>query len=938
MARVVASWITDVTNQANTLSDTGWGPGAASIHTQGIVTYNGIDTTNSFILVLNVEDQNERVEQGNPYYFQWSTNIDGPYTQFNTNSALDLYLYGTASDLTQGGAARADSLVAADVLTNAFDAGFDDIENTTNQTAIVDVRRGRGESAVAINATNAVQDTTYYFRWFAEGKDSNHQLVLPIRFTPSIPAGTTHLFTSQHTGGVAETQADIASSIAFLSESIGAAESDTFVAINKTLNSISESQAIQQSNLAFAIAGKADITGVTETISTVQASISLASTIEGQAVVESDIASAFALSSENVGVSEISCSLNVSHSLSSDILSVAISESTPTTAATRVLSADILSVADSQSSAALSVLQVGNIESVADSQSSAALSIAQTADGLGVAEVTSIAVESDSVTASSIGLTETESAVSASFNMVATVSAEVASQSSASLSVSSDSVLLGVSTSESFLVKQSNVLASSLGLAETDSEVTTATETALAATSEGQGVSSSTVSISASLLTDALSLAVSESIVVKTNTVSAIILGVAETSGFIETAAEVSVFGTVVSTAESESVVSLDIAQVSDETIGVSESQSAQAIASDYAAVVIGQCVSESSLFIQHAVVSEVENQSTSESILTIEHSITSDIVGVAEVTSDVSFIGESLFSGESVAVAISESNVQVLYALLTESIGVSEVDSNIGLDLQGTAVIESEAISQSAATVDALLELSADSEGIALSDSEITRIISFSSEVVGSATSECLLSEQDAVSGEVIAEASTEVVLSLELSASLDTEGVAETTADAVTSASILNQGEIQGQGLSESNADLDISIASEIEASSEAICSIEIVGIIELSSSTTGVSESSSSVVEQDNLLGSVISVSEINVALSLMTTLSAETISKTITSAELELDVRVAPRIKDSVSQGTAFDKRRAISASDPDVPGAASDTITDIHPSDGIWGQQ
>ena len=80
--------------------------------------------------------------------------------------------------------------------------------------------------------------------------------------------------------------------------------------------------------------------------------------------------------------------------------------------------------------------------------------------------------------------------------------------------------------------------------------------------------------------------------------------------------------------------------------------------------------------------------------------------------------------------------------------------------------------------------------------------------------------------------------------------------------------------------------------------------------------------------------IATSSLSANLVLASTLSGNALS----TSELTRIARVAPRIKDSVSQGTASTKKRIIAASDPNVPGAASDTITDIHSSDGIWGQQ
>jgi hypothetical protein len=68
------------------------------------------------------------------------------------------------------------------------------------------------------------------------------------------------------------------------------------------------------------------------------------------------------------------------------------------------------------------------------------------------------------------------------------------------------------------------------------------------------------------------------------------------------------------------------------------------------------------------------------------------------------------------------------------------------------------------------------------------------------------------------------------------------------------------------------------------------------------------------------------------------SARVILSCDISSTLDISERVVPRIKDSIPQGVITDKKRIISASDPDVAGAASDTITDVHPSDGIWGQQ
>ncbi len=131
---------------------------------------------------------------------------------------------------------------------------------------------------------------------------------------------------------------------------------------------------------------------------------------------------------------------------------------------------------------------------------------------------------------------------------------------------------------------------------------------------------------------------------------------------------------------------------------------------------------------------------------------------------------------------------------------------------------------------------------------------------------------------------------------------------------------------------------MTATVESAAESICELDIVGIIEVASESIGVADITASFVEGNFVVAESAGEAISQASLGSTADKIADVTGIAEALAVLAVIIRVAPRVKNSVSQGPAFDKRRVVSASDPDVSGPASDTITDIHPSDGIWGQQ
>jgi hypothetical protein len=306
---------------------------------------------------------------------------------------------------------------------------------------------------------------------------------------------------------------------------------------------------------------------------------------------------------------------------------------------------------------------------------------------------------------------------------------------------------------------------------------------------------------------------------------------------------------------------------------------------------------------------------------------------------------------------SISVSDSEATYLVKSEIIGVAERIASLTVRTTVDAVVDSEGSSESVAKIIAqydvaqniigiseitsvltkeVIELSGSCEGVSESSSYLERALQFNSEVQGTSESNSVIREIEPLSSVVTSEAVTESQLGLDAFVRIELIGVSESNANAIASTELIS--EAISYSTSESNSALSIGLASSIQSLSEVICSLDIVGIIEMSSEISSLSESIADLGIDNSLLVEFIGDAEIESAIGLSIKQSVEIIGLCSIQSVLDMIIRKVPRIKDSIPQGVITDKKRIISASDPDVAGAASDTITDVHPSDGIWGQQ
>ncbi|MDA7496150.1 hypothetical protein N8457_00515, partial [bacterium] len=277
MARVVGSYITEI-NSTTALSNTGWGPGA--IPAQSIGVFTGFS---DFILVANMEDQNQRIEDGNTHRFEWTT--DPNLASWNSFAAspsagqLGLYNNNSSTILTNDDT-RADSIGTANATQDAYNPGFKEFVTTGSLQVLPqggEIRNERSEGAIAIDVSQASLNTRYYFRFFAEGKKGDFNLVLKSEFVKASFVGNDWLLTSQTNApvGIAETQATVGVSSLYVGEIVGQGISAGSVGVSSLVASISEGQAIAESAVAFSVAASAESIGQAITTSLCGAELSV---------------------------------------------------------------------------------------------------------------------------------------------------------------------------------------------------------------------------------------------------------------------------------------------------------------------------------------------------------------------------------------------------------------------------------------------------------------------------------------------------------------------------------------------------------------------------------------------------------------------------------------------------------------------------------------
>ncbi len=391
MARIVGSVFTDLTNESTNISNVATGEGAAGANTEAILTGVGNDM---FILLINIEDQGERIRSGNLIQIQWGSTLASDNTQptsftniattagaeiRNFTDSAEANAAGVVSTLQNGN--RTDDLIGGllSPTTNTYSNGGRDIRfGGGDTTASARIRDARAEFAIAIDARDAINGRKYWFRIRAENDDTTDNLYTRAQFVKNLVIGDVDLFTGLITGeAISESLFEIAKQ--FSSESIGVSESIGSVANSYGVKSITENEAISDAGIGISISSLAESEGVAE--AETQAGLSRSVITEGigqaelethvglsrqviaesEAVAESDSAVAFSIlaSADILGSSEITSTIGVDNAVLAESISESISESTLNISL--AVESESIGLTDSVSAVAKSVSNVADV-------------------------------------------------------------------------------------------------------------------------------------------------------------------------------------------------------------------------------------------------------------------------------------------------------------------------------------------------------------------------------------------------------------------------------------------------------------------------------------------------------------------------------------------------------------------------------------------------